>query len=101
WIKQLGDDGFAVRQEATRDLAYLGKFVRPQLEKALESTKDAEVKDRLKSLIAQIPDKAQPGAKKPVVGGRNVSVRNTNGVITFMIDGKAVDLNPPPAPAAK
>jgi len=97
WIEQLGDDTFSTREEAMRELAYLGKFIKADLEKATE-TKDPEVKKRVAVLLARIPDDAKKPAMAPGLRGRNVQVQNINGQIAIAIDGKALDLTPPVPP---
>lgn len=97
WIEQLGDETFARREEAMRELAHLGKFVKADLEKAADS-KDAEVKKRVASLLGRIPDDAKKAAKGAALRGRNVQVMNINGQITITIDGKVLDLTPPVPP---
>src|SRR5665213_2333730 len=91
WLAQLGDDTFATREEAMSELAYLGKFIKADLEKAAE-TKDPEVKKRIASLLARIPSDAKKPEKAAGLRGRNVQVVNVNGQITITIDGKVLDL---------
>ena len=97
WIEELGDDTFSTREEAMRELAYLGKFIKADLEKAA-ATKDPEVKKRVAALLARIPDEAKQPAIAPGLRGRNVQVQNINGQISITIDGKALDLTPPVPP---
>lgn len=99
WIEQLGDESFSVREDAARELAYLSVFVRSHLEKAVESAKDAEVKKRLDVLLNQLPDTKKKEMQPPLRG--NVSISNVNGKLTIKIDGKELNLNPPPAEAPK
>ena len=61
WLEQLGDDAFARREEAMRELAFIAEFIIADLEKAAE-TKDPEVKTRVASLLEKLPHHA----KKPV-----------------------------------
>ena len=95
WLEQLGDDSFTRREEAMRELGLIAEFIKADLEKATE-TKDPEVKKRVASLLAKIPADARKAAKAPGIVGRSVSVQNVNGQITIMIDGKVLDLTPPP-----
>ena len=53
WIKQLGDESFKVREEATRDLIHAGKFTFNAAAEATKS-KDPEVKQRALRIIKQI-----------------------------------------------
>jgi hypothetical protein len=54
-IRQLGDDRFAVREAAERELAELGKFARIPLERALEHP-DAQTRTRAGRLLARLPE---------------------------------------------
>jgi predicted Zn-dependent protease len=51
WIEELGDDSFAVRQEASKKLRAAGAAAEALLEKATNS-KDAEVVKRAKAILA-------------------------------------------------
>lgn len=63
-VKQLGDDSFDRREEASTKLAQLGETIVPDLAAALKAATDVEIKVRLKKLL----DKAAPrGFKPPVV----------------------------------
>lgn len=95
WLEQLGDDTFTQREEAMRELSVIAEFIKADLKKATE-TKDPEVKKRVAALLAKIPAEAKKPAKAPGIVGRSVSVQNVNGQITIMVDGKALDLSPPP-----
>ena len=53
WIGKLGEEKFAVREEATRELMKLGPSVTPILEKGLDR-KDAEVAARCKFMIENL-----------------------------------------------
>src|SRR5205085_2565712 len=53
-IKQLGDEDFAKRQEASRKLAEVGEPGLPALRKAAQEDDDAEVRQRAEDLIKQI-----------------------------------------------
>jgi hypothetical protein len=53
-IPQLGAEAFDERERAARAIGEAGPAALPQLRKALESAKDAEVVERLKQLIGQL-----------------------------------------------
>jgi hypothetical protein len=97
WIAQLGEDSFTRREEASRELARLGKFIRDDLEKAA-TTKDPEVKKRIATLLKKLPAEPKKGQNGAGLRGRNVQVVNINGQITITIDGAALDLNPQTPP---
>ena len=63
-IKDLESNQFAVRQKATEELEYLDKYIKTDLEKAMESSAGAETKQRLKQLLDRLPKPAQ--AAKPL-----------------------------------
>lgn len=52
WVAELGDDSFAARQEATRRLRLAGPPAEAALEKAVASSKDAEVLRRARAILA-------------------------------------------------
>ena len=70
WVKQLGDEDFKVREEATRDLIKAGEAALDAVTKATES-KDPEVKQRALMIIQQIEKTAIAYFKKL---GRKVTV---------------------------
>jgi hypothetical protein len=95
WIKQLDEDNFEDREAAQAELLYLGKFIKPALEKALNGTPSVEVSKRLQVLLQRIQDeepikKADPG----IPAGGGVSISTVNGKMTIRIGGKVIDLNP-------
>jgi hypothetical protein len=58
-VPQLGDDEFKVRQQASAALLALGPPALPHLRLALDSP-DEEIKDRLRTCIAALEEKAKP-----------------------------------------
>ena len=58
WIKQLGDESFKVREEATRDLIQAGRVALDAVTKATKS-KDPEIKQRALMIIKHIDGKAE------------------------------------------
>jgi hypothetical protein len=52
-IKQLGADEFATREYATEELKKVVAQIIPQLQAALEKTKDPEVRSRLNKLLGK------------------------------------------------
>jgi hypothetical protein len=64
-IKQLGDDDFVRREEASQKLADLGPVIKPRLAAALKVAEDEEVRLRLKKLVEKAAP--LPGPQRPVV----------------------------------
>jgi hypothetical protein len=61
-IRQLGDDSYAARQRATRELQSMGPPIKPQLEEALKQNLDPEQQYRLKRILESFqPRPAAPG----------------------------------------
>jgi hypothetical protein len=54
WISQLGNDRFATRQQASRELERCGDAARPYLERAQESKLSPEAARRVRQLLAQL-----------------------------------------------
>lgn len=54
WVRMLGSDDLAVRDEGTRGLASLGRFAEPNLRRALAQATDPEVKGRCEQLLEQL-----------------------------------------------
>jgi len=61
-IQQLGDDQFAVRQQAYRDLAELGSTIEPLLEEAMNQAKSAEIQASLRRLLQSWKTAQPPSA---------------------------------------
>jgi WD40 repeat protein len=55
-VARLDDDEFAVREQATHDLARLGRAAAGALRKALAGKPSAELKRRAEELLARLPD---------------------------------------------
>ncbi len=107
-VKNMESANFVVRNRASAELEYLGKYVKKELESAAKDATSAETKSRLQQLIDKMPP--DPSAKKaatpkaaPNLGGaRSISVSNVNGQITIIVDGVPLDFSkmaPPPPPA--
>ena len=60
-VKQLGSETFRDRQQAEKALRQLGKDALPELRKAAEESKDAEVQWRARRLIRQLEEGADTG----------------------------------------
>ena len=88
WIADLDSSQFAVRQRATEELEYQGKYIQADLTKALAAGPALQTKQQLQQLLDRMPQKiADP---KPLPGqGGNMSVVVVNGR-TF-INGVPVD----------
>jgi hypothetical protein len=92
-LELLDDDEFEVREAASRELEYLGRFAKPLLLKALEGKPRPEVRKRIATLLTRIPpDEKEKKEKAPALQGRNVQVRSNNDKIEILIDGKKLDL---------
>jgi RNA polymerase sigma factor (sigma-70 family) len=59
-IAELDDDSFTVRENASKELAGMGKEVAEALTKALETTKSVEVRNRLKELLEKTKNQNVP-----------------------------------------
>jgi RNA polymerase sigma factor (sigma-70 family) len=105
-VAQLDDQRFAVREAASRELEYLGKFAKPVLDECLKGTVSLETKKRIERALAQLPaeNKQQANQPNPLAApqGNSVSVSNVNGKVQIMIDGQPFDLEAltKPAPPA-
>jgi hypothetical protein len=78
WIAQLDDKKFAIREQATENLANEGAEVRPLLEAALKTSKSPEARSRLQALLKHLAGSGQappdPRSKEVTVG--DCRVRN-------------------------
>jgi RNA polymerase sigma factor (sigma-70 family) len=99
-IADLDSPAFGKRQQAAAELEYLGKFVKPQLDKALTRGPSAELRKRIEQLLNKLPhdEKKQP-AKPMGFGGASVSSMNGQVTITgqvnkLIVNGTEVDLTP-------
>jgi hypothetical protein len=77
WIRQLGDERFAVREAACRNLADLGEVCWPLVRKAANASPDQEIRVRAKKLlgtIARTDVKTVPPPKNVVIlfDGKNL-----------------------------
>ncbi len=100
-IGHLDSDDYATREEAARELEYLGKYVKPHLEAALAGKPSAEKHKRLQELLDRLAaEEAAAGAPAPLTGN-NVAVTNAGGKITILIDGKPVNLAPRTVPTPR
>jgi hypothetical protein len=104
-VKQLDSEEFDQREAAGKDLEYLGKYVKPLLEKhAADADISAEAKRAIRDVISKIPPDETAPPPAPKIMGRSVSIRTQgNGEIQIIIDGKPLDLTayapkPPPGP---
>ena len=101
-LADLDSPQFAKRQQAVLELEYLGKFVKPQLDKALTAGPSAELRQRIETLLNKLPkdEKKQPANPQ----GNGVSVSASNGAVSIsgkisklIVNGEEVALVPPPA----
>jgi len=102
-VQDLDSNDLKTREAATRELAYLGKYAKPELDKHLKKATSEEVKHRIADLLERLPTDEKAPAPPMQLTGRSVGVNNVNGNITIIIDGKPLDLTklaapPPPAP---
>jgi hypothetical protein len=59
WLKQLGDDQFAVRQKATKELEKLAESAAPAVRRELVDNTSAEARRRLERVLKVIDDPAR------------------------------------------
>lgn len=66
-LAELDAEEFARRQRASEELAYLGRYARPALEKALTSDLSAEARRRIQQLVDEVkasePEQAAPASE--------------------------------------
>lgn len=60
WIAELGDEQFAVREAATRNLSYQGAAIEPLLRAALRADPSTEAASRLKDLLRELGPRSAP-----------------------------------------
>jgi len=81
-IDLLGDDDFAIREQATDDLIKLGTVAVPLLQKAVKDT-DVEVARRAERCLAQIDQGPNPGVSATAI--RVVSMRKPAGATAALL----------------
>jgi len=81
-IDLLGDDDFAVREQATDDLVVLGTVAVPLLQKAMKDI-DVEVARRAERCLAQIDQGPNPGVSATAI--RLVSLRKPAGATAALL----------------
>jgi hypothetical protein len=64
WLQDLGSDSYRLRLDAERALRGLGKAALPELQKAAEASKDAEVQWRARRLVRQIEGGGEAGLQQ-------------------------------------
>src|SRR5438552_18593633 len=69
-IKQLGDDAFAKREAASRELDAIGEPALPALCKAAASSDDLEIRRRAERIVATIDDRLYPELRLTGHAGR-------------------------------
>jgi hypothetical protein len=84
WIADLDSDVFAVRERGSQELEKQGAGAAPALRKALETTSSAEVRKRIRSLLARLPalnlDLLVVPEGMTVVGPDDLRTRCTRGL---------------------
>ena len=83
-VVRLGDDSFAVREEASKQLLLLGGRVRPQLQEATRHA-DPEVRVRAAACLRQI-EKENIGTALLVAAVRVVGYRAPAGATAFLLE---------------
>lgn len=84
-IQRLGDDDYATREKATRDLVDLGGVCRAQVARALESAGDLEVRKRARVVLDRIgPAKAEAQLFGPAA--RVLANRKPEGAAKALLD---------------
>jgi hypothetical protein len=100
-VQDLDSNDLKTREAATRELAYLGKYAKPELDRHSKKATSEEVKHRIADLLERLPVDEKVPAPPMKLTGNTVGVNNVNGNITIIIDGKPLDLTklapPPPA----
>ena len=95
WLKQLDSDEFDEREKGSEALGYLGKSVKPALEKALEDKPSPELRRRILVILDRLAREAPPRpAEAPRLGGGAFQIQNINGKVTIKINGRELDLTP-------
>jgi transposase len=81
-IKQLGDDAFATREAASKELVDIGEPALPALRKAATSSDDLEIRRRAERIIQAIATRAANAASKRQLAAfkGKWNVEFTNGV---------------------
>jgi hypothetical protein len=95
-IDDLGADGRARWLAAADELAYLGPYARPHVERALAAGPPPALANRLRELLARLPRPARPAGPRgggAGFGGNSVSVQNVNGQVRIVIDGEEIDVD--------
>jgi hypothetical protein len=84
WIADLDSDELNVRENASRELEKQGKGAEAALRKALETTGSAEVKRRVRALLAKLPQLSLDGLAIPegvrVIGPDELTARCARGL---------------------
>jgi hypothetical protein len=93
-IAQLDNEAFDKREAAQQELAYLGKYVKADLQKAVQSKGSVELVQRAQRLLKQLEETPTPAAAPVLPNGAAVSVSNVNGVTEITVNGKPLDLTP-------
>lgn len=95
-LKDLESDRFTEREAAQKELAYLGKCIKSDLQKALKGPGSAEAKKRIRKLLEPIEraEKKDGPAAAPIGPVRQIGITNVNGKTTIMINGVPFDPTP-------
>jgi hypothetical protein len=97
-LRELDSNNFTSREKAFEDLAYLGKYIKADLQKALAASGSAEVKKNIRKLLDAIAraEKKPEAAMAPALGPGPVSVfaSNVNGKVSILVNGVPLDLTP-------
>src|SRR5262249_29151154 len=71
-LEDLDSDSFEKRELAQRELEYLDKYIKADLEKAVEGKASPEVKQRVRRMLKQIGEDNPKPAAPPVLRGNNI-----------------------------
>ncbi len=96
-VADLDSNVFDTREKAAAELEYLGKYIKPDLEKALAAASGVETKQKLQQLLDKMPQPVKEPMPLPAQNGRATSVSIVNGKV--FINGVPVD-GPKPGPVA-
>ena len=100
-IADLDSNQFAAREKAIAELEYLGKYIKPDLEKALASSEGVEIKQRIQGLLDRMPQPVKDPKPLPAArpgGGVSVSVTTVNGQQKIFVNGVPIDGPANPGP---
>jgi hypothetical protein len=89
-IRQLGDERYAKREEASAELKAIGKPALPALKQAIERNEDPEIVSRAQALVKRIEVRPVPGIDPNAANGQvqstSVQMSETNGTRKLVVN---------------